>query len=63
MRGAFIRAVPRQAPKPQPAMTENGFYAIDAPCDVCVTGDYPIPLVDADDGKVLVQRSRLAEIA
>jgi hypothetical protein len=26
MRGAFIRAVPRQEPEPRSAMTENGFY-------------------------------------
>jgi amidophosphoribosyltransferase len=30
-------------------------------CDACFTGDYPIPLVDADDGKVSVQLSLLAE--
>ena len=29
-------------------------------CDACFTGDYPIPLVDADDGKVSVQLSLLA---
>jgi len=29
-------------------------------CDACFTGDYPIPLVDADDGKVMVQLSLLA---
>jgi amidophosphoribosyltransferase len=34
----------------------------DAPrfCDACFSGDYPIPLVDADDGKVSVQLSLLA---
>ena len=34
----------------------------DAPrfCDACFTGDYPIPLVDAEDGKVSVQLSLLA---
>jgi amidophosphoribosyltransferase len=34
----------------------------DAPrfCDACFTGDYPIPLVDANDGKVSVQLSLLA---
>ncbi|MBV8889454.1 MAG: amidophosphoribosyltransferase [Alphaproteobacteria bacterium] len=30
-------------------------------CDACFTGDYPIPLVDADQGKVSVQLSLLAE--
>src|SRR5437667_3740202 len=30
-------------------------------CDACFTGDYPIPHVDADDGKVAVQLSLLAE--
>jgi amidophosphoribosyltransferase len=29
-------------------------------CDACFTGDYAIPLVDADDGKVSVQLSLLA---
>jgi len=29
-------------------------------CDACFTGDYPIPLIDADDGKVSVQLSLLA---
>jgi len=29
-------------------------------CDACLTGDYPIPLVDAEDGKVSVQLSLLA---
>jgi amidophosphoribosyltransferase len=32
-------------------------------CDACFTGDYPIPLIDADDGKVSVQLSLLAETA
>ncbi|MGH7116639.1 MAG: amidophosphoribosyltransferase [Stellaceae bacterium] len=32
-------------------------------CDACFTGDYAIPLVDADDGKVSVQLSLLAEPA
>ena len=31
-------------------------------CDACFTGDYPIPLVDADDGKVSVQLSLLAPV-
>ena len=30
-------------------------------CDACFTGDYPIPLVDHDDGKVSTQLSLLAE--
>jgi amidophosphoribosyltransferase len=30
-------------------------------CDACFTGDYPIPHTDADDGKVAVQLSLLAE--
>jgi amidophosphoribosyltransferase len=30
-------------------------------CDACFTGDYPIPLADADDAKVSVQLSLLAE--
>ncbi|HEY1795625.1 MAG TPA: amidophosphoribosyltransferase [Stellaceae bacterium] len=30
-------------------------------CDACFTGDYPIPLIDADDGKISVQLSLLAE--
>jgi amidophosphoribosyltransferase len=30
-------------------------------CDACFTGDYPIPLIDAEDGKVSVQLSLLAE--
>jgi amidophosphoribosyltransferase len=29
-------------------------------CDACFTGDYPIPLIDADDGKVSAQLSLLA---
>jgi len=32
-------------------------------CDACFTGDYPIPLIDAEDGKVSVQLSLLAETA
>jgi amidophosphoribosyltransferase len=34
----------------------------DAPrfCDACFTGDYAIPLIDANDGKVSVQLSLLA---
>jgi amidophosphoribosyltransferase len=32
-------------------------------CDACFTGDYPIPLADADEGKVSVQLSLLAEPA
>jgi amidophosphoribosyltransferase len=32
-------------------------------CDACFTGDYPIPLADANDGKVSVQLSLLAETA
>jgi amidophosphoribosyltransferase len=32
-------------------------------CDACFTGDYPIPLVDHDAGKVSVQLSLLAESA
>jgi len=32
-------------------------------CDACFTGDYPIRLADADDGKVSVQLSLLAETA
>src|SRR5206468_10488687 len=31
MRGAFIRAVPRQEAEPRPAMTENGRYVAYAP--------------------------------
>jgi len=30
-------------------------------CDACFTGDYPIPHVDADNGKVAVQLSLLAD--
>src|SRR5215471_3983758 len=30
-------------------------------CDACFTGDYPIPHIDADNGKVAVQLSLLAE--
>jgi len=32
-------------------------------CDACFTGDYPIPLVDRDAGKVSTQLSLLAETA
>ncbi len=32
-------------------------------CDACFTGEYPIPLIDAEDGKVSVQLSLLAETA
>jgi amidophosphoribosyltransferase len=32
-------------------------------CDACFTGDYPIPPTDADNGKVSVQLSLLAELA
>jgi len=32
-------------------------------CDACFTGDYPIALADAEDGKVSVQLSLLAETA
>ena len=32
-------------------------------CDACFTGDYPIPLVDHDAGKVSTQLSLLAETA
>jgi amidophosphoribosyltransferase len=32
-------------------------------CDACFTGDYPIPPIDANDGKVSVQLSLLAEPA
>jgi amidophosphoribosyltransferase len=44
------------------AMGEPGRDAL-APrfCDACFTGDYPIPHTDADDGKVAVQLSLLAE--
>jgi amidophosphoribosyltransferase len=30
-------------------------------CDACFTGDYPIPLVDHEAGKVLTQLSLLTE--
>jgi amidophosphoribosyltransferase len=30
-------------------------------CDACFTGDYPIPHIDADNGKVAIQLSLLAE--
>jgi amidophosphoribosyltransferase len=44
------------------AMGESGRDEL-APrfCDACFTGDYPIPHTDADDGKVAVQLSLLAE--
>ncbi len=32
-------------------------------CDACFTGDYPIPPIDAEDGKVSIQLSLLAEPA
>ena len=32
-------------------------------CDACFTGDYPIPLIDHDAGKVSTQLSLLAETA
>jgi amidophosphoribosyltransferase len=32
-------------------------------CDACFTGDYPIPLIDADDGQPAAQLSLLAEPA
>jgi amidophosphoribosyltransferase len=43
------------------AMGESGRDPL-APrfCDACFTGDYPIPLVDAEDGKVSAQLSLLA---
>ncbi len=46
------------------AMGEPGRDAL-APrfCDACFTGDYPIPPIDADDGKVSVQLSLLVEPA
>jgi amidophosphoribosyltransferase len=46
------------------AMGEDGRNPV-APhfCDACFTGDYPIPLIDANDGKVSVQLSLLAETA
>src|SRR5215469_3287581 len=30
-------------------------------CDACFTGDYPIPPIDAEDGKISIQLSLLAE--
>jgi amidophosphoribosyltransferase len=45
------------------AMGEDSRSATPRFCDACFTGDYPIPLVDADDGKVSVQLSLLAEPA
>src|SRR5580704_16511248 len=46
------------------AMGEAGRDPLAPPfCDACFTGDYPIPLIDADDGKVSVQLSLLAEPA
>jgi amidophosphoribosyltransferase len=46
------------------AMGESGRDGL-APqfCDACFTGDYPIPPIDADDGKVSVQLSLLVEPA
>jgi amidophosphoribosyltransferase len=46
------------------AMGETGRNKL-APrfCDACFSGDYPIPLADADDGKVSVQLSLLADTA
>ena len=32
-------------------------------CDASFTGDYPIPPIDAEDGKVSIQLSLLAEPA
>jgi amidophosphoribosyltransferase len=32
-------------------------------CDACFTGDYPIPPIDADNGKHSTQLSLLAEPA
>jgi amidophosphoribosyltransferase len=32
-------------------------------CDACFTGDYPIPLIDHDAGRVSTQLSLLAETA
>src|SRR5215472_6755818 len=32
-------------------------------CDACFTGDYPIPPIDAEDGKISIQLSLLAEPA
>jgi amidophosphoribosyltransferase len=46
------------------AMGEAGRDPLAPPfCDACFTGEYPIPLIDADDGKVSVQLSLLAEPA
>jgi amidophosphoribosyltransferase len=47
------------------AMGEEAGRRANAPrfCDACFTGDYPIPLADADEGKVSVQLSLLAEPA
>ena len=47
------------------AMGEEAGRRPNAPrfCDACFTGDYPIPLADADEGKVSVQLSLLAEPA
>ncbi len=47
------------------AMGEDSGRKPNAPrfCDACFTGDYPIPLADADEGKVSVQLSLLAEPA
>jgi amidophosphoribosyltransferase len=44
------------------AMDEEGRDPIEPGfCDACFTGEYPIPLIDANDGKVSVQLSLLAE--
>ncbi|HEX3535600.1 MAG TPA: amidophosphoribosyltransferase [Stellaceae bacterium] len=46
------------------AMGEDGRVASRPQfCDACFTGDYPIRLADADEGKVSVQLSLLAETA
>ncbi|MBV9859766.1 MAG: amidophosphoribosyltransferase [Alphaproteobacteria bacterium] len=46
------------------AMGRPGRDRLDPPfCDACFTGDYPIPLVDADEGKLSVQLSLLTEPA
>jgi amidophosphoribosyltransferase len=47
------------------AMGEDTGRLPNAPrfCDACFTGDYPIPLADAEEGKVSVQLSLLAEPA
>jgi amidophosphoribosyltransferase len=47
------------------AMGEEAGRRPNAPrfCDACFTGEYPIPLADADEGKVSVQLSLLAEPA